>query len=328
MQKAIPPSRRFLLLCLAGWVRRDQRAVIDFLLTQTEALMEQRGRRRLRLTDDQRRRLAVKAKAVGRKRLRELCTVVTPDTLLRWHRRLVARKFTAEQCRSGRPPKPTELRGRVLRIARENPRWGYARIAGALENLGHRLCRSTVANILREAGLEPAPERGRAGCRRTFLKAHWNGLCAVDFSYGYVAQVVELTVDLDTGHIMVDRVVSTHDVGRAINRDLVVAQVEGAVAQAHGYAMSERLVVTDGRVRNPRLSSYLIPGIGDVPTVVQSEILELADPQGPWGARGMAEMPMMTYTPAVAAAVREATGIWFDEFPLTPDRVLAALHSR
>jgi CO/xanthine dehydrogenase Mo-binding subunit len=151
------------------------------------------------------------------------------------------------------------------------------------------------------------------------------GVCVPNFSYGYVAQVVELTVDLDTGHIVVDRVVSTHDVGRAINHDLVVGQIEGAVAQAHGYALSERLVVTDGRVRNPRLSTYLIPGIGDVPTTVQSEVLELADPQGPWGARGMAEMPMMTYAPAVVAALNDATGVWFDGFPLTPDRVLVGL---
>ncbi|MGI9616948.1 MAG: xanthine dehydrogenase family protein molybdopterin-binding subunit [Acidimicrobiales bacterium] len=151
------------------------------------------------------------------------------------------------------------------------------------------------------------------------------GVCTPNFSYGYVAQVVELTVDLDTGHIVVDRVVSAHDVGRAINRDLVVGQVEGAIAQAHGYTLSERLVVTDGRIRNPRLSTYLIPGIGDVPTTVQSEILEFADPQGPWGARGMAEMPMMTYAPAVTAALHDATGVWFDGFPLTPDRVLGGL---
>ncbi len=149
-----------------------------------------------------------------------------------------------------------------------------------------------------------------------------------NFAYGYVAQAVELTVDLDTGHIVVDRVVSTHDVGRAINRDLVVGQIEGAVVQAHGYTLSERLVVADGRIRNPRFSTYLIPGIGDVPTTIQSEVLELADPHGPWGARGMAEMPMMTYAPAVTAALHDATGVWFDAFPLTPDRVLAGLGDR
>jgi CO/xanthine dehydrogenase Mo-binding subunit len=146
-----------------------------------------------------------------------------------------------------------------------------------------------------------------------------------NFSYGYMGQVVDVTVDTSTGHIRVDRVVSVHDVGRAINPALLRGQIEGAVVQAHGYVMSENLVVTDGRVRNPRLSQYLIPGIGDIPTEVDSVILELADPFGPWGARGVAEMPFITYAPAVVAAVHDATGVWFDAFPLTPSRVLAKL---
>lgn len=149
-----------------------------------------------------------------------------------------------------------------------------------------------------------------------------------NFAYGYMAQAVEVTVDTETGHIRVDRVVSTHDVGRAINPRLVRGQVEGAVVQAHGYALSENLRVEDGRIQNPRFSSYLIPGIGDIPTVVDSVILELADPLGPWGARGMAEMPYITYAPALIAAVHDATGVWFTEFPLTPPRVLAGLRSR
>ena len=146
-----------------------------------------------------------------------------------------------------------------------------------------------------------------------------------NFSYGYMAQAVEVTVDVETGHVRVDRVTSTHDVGRAINPRLVKGQIEGAVVQAHGYVLSENLQLAGGRITNPRLSSYLIPGIGDIPEHVESVILELADPQGPWGARGMAEMPYITYAPAVIAAVHDATGVWFDEFPLTPSRVLAGL---
>lgn len=153
------------------------------------------------------------------------------------------------------------------------------------------------------------------------------GICMPNFSYGYVAQAIELTVDTETGHIVVDRVVSTHDVGKAINPALVVGQIEGAVAQAHGYALSENLQVADGRILNPRLSTYLIPGIGDMPTEIDSVVMELADPLGPWGARGMAEMPMMTYAPAVIAALHDATGVWFHEFPLTPARVLAGLRA-
>ncbi len=148
-----------------------------------------------------------------------------------------------------------------------------------------------------------------------------------NFAYGYMAQAVEVSVDTETGHIRVDRVTSTHDVGRAINPRLVQGQIEGAVVQANGYTLSENLIVTDGRIQNPRLSSYLIPGIGDIPAHVESVILELADPHGPWGARGMAEMPFITYAPAVIAAVHDATGVWFDEFPLTPSRVLAGLRA-
>ena len=131
--------------------------------------------------------------------------------------------------------------------------------------------------------------------------------------------------DRGTTLLRVDRVVSVHDVGRALNPSLIRGQIEGAVVQAHGYVVSEDLVVTDGRIRNPRLSQYLIPGIGDTPTEVDSVILELADPLGPFGARGVAEMPYLTYAPAVIAAVHDATGVWFDAFPLTPSRVLAAL---
>lgn len=148
-----------------------------------------------------------------------------------------------------------------------------------------------------------------------------------NFAYGYMAQAVEVSVDSETGHVRVDRVTSTHDVGRAINPRLVRGQIEGAVVQANGYTLSENLIVTDGRIQNPRLSSYLIPGIGDIPDHVESVILELADPHGPWGARGMAEMPYITYAPAVIAAVHDATGVWFDDFPLTPSRVLAGLRA-
>ena len=153
------------------------------------------------------------------------------------------------------------------------------------------------------------------------------GVGQPNFSYGYVAQAVELTVDVATGHVRVDRVVSAHDVGRAVNVDLVTGQILGGVAQAHGYALSEDLVVRDGHIVNPRFSGYLIPGILDVPAMVEPVVLELADPRGPWGVRGMAEMPMIPYAPAVVAALHDATGVWFDTFPLTPSRVLAGLRA-
>ena len=146
-----------------------------------------------------------------------------------------------------------------------------------------------------------------------------------NFTYGYVAQHVELTVDIDTGHIRIDRVISANDVGRAINPRFVIGQIEGAVAQAHGHVLSEHLRSREGRLLNPRFSTYLIPGIGDIPVTTESVVLELADPLGPFGARGMAEMGVIPYAPAVAAALADATGAWMDDFPLTPERVWAAL---
>ena len=151
------------------------------------------------------------------------------------------------------------------------------------------------------------------------------GVCMPNFSYGYVAEAVELTVDIETGHIHVDKVVCANDVGKAINPMLIEGQIEGAVVQAHGYALMENLVVKDGRILNPFLSQYLIPGIKDVPEIVQSVIMEVPDPVGPWGARGMAEMPFLPLAPAIVAAVHDATGVWFDEIPLTPARVVAKL---
>ncbi|MDX1413905.1 MAG: molybdopterin cofactor-binding domain-containing protein [Candidatus Promineifilaceae bacterium] len=151
------------------------------------------------------------------------------------------------------------------------------------------------------------------------------GVCMPNFAYGYMAQAVDLTVDIETGHIRIDRVVSTHDVGKAINPNLIEGQIEGAVVQAAGYALMENLQLRDGHILNPYLSQYLIPGIKDIPLRVDSVIMEIPDPLGPWGVRGVAEMPFITLAPAVNAALHDATGVWFDEIPLTPDRVVATL---
>jgi len=146
-----------------------------------------------------------------------------------------------------------------------------------------------------------------------------------NFTYGYVSEAVEVEVDLETGQIQLVSVYCADDVGRAVNPVQVQGQIEGAVVQAMGYAVLEELVVKDGRILNPNLSTYLIPTVLDVPGRVESIVLEHPDPLGPWGARGMAEMPYLPLAPAVAAAVRDATGIWFDEIPLTQQRVVERL---
>ena len=158
----------------------------------------------------------------------------------------------------------------------------------------------------------------------TALDPH-TGECDPNITYGYVAQSVSVEVDIETGHINVLDVVSVDDVGKAINPTQVVGQIEGAVVQAHGYTLMENLIVKDGYVKTSKFSNYLIPTSLDVPDRVDSVILECADPQGPWGLRGVAEMPFLPYAPAVTAAVYDATGVWFDDFPLTPERVLRGI---
>jgi CO/xanthine dehydrogenase Mo-binding subunit len=146
-----------------------------------------------------------------------------------------------------------------------------------------------------------------------------------NFAYGYVAQAVAVEVDIETGHVHIIDVISADDVGHAVNPQQVQGQIEGAVVQAAGYTILENFVQKDGIVQTQHLSTYLIPTVLDVPDAVRSVILEYPDPIGPWGARGMAEMPFLPLAPAVMAAVHDATGLWFYDFPLTPERVLRGL---
>jgi CO/xanthine dehydrogenase Mo-binding subunit len=146
-----------------------------------------------------------------------------------------------------------------------------------------------------------------------------------NFSYAYVAQAVELEVDTETGFIRLLRVVSADDVGRALNPALVQGQIEGGVVQAQGYAMLEDMQVKHGHILNDQLSTYLIPTILDIPDAVEGVVLEVAEPNGPFGARGLGELPFLPLAPAIAAALHDATGVWFDDFPLTPERVLRGL---
>jgi CO/xanthine dehydrogenase Mo-binding subunit len=146
-----------------------------------------------------------------------------------------------------------------------------------------------------------------------------------NFAYGYVAEAVTVEVDTETGHIHLLKVICVDDVGRAVNPQQVQGQIEGAVVQATGYAILENFIQKDGYVLTDKYSTYLIPTVLDVPERVESLILEYPDPIGPYGARGMGEMPYLPFTPAVVAAVHAATGVWFYEFPLTPERVLRGL---
>ena len=184
MSFVLRPWQLFFLI-LSGMVNRRQQEIIEFQNAQIRILMDKMGRKRILLTDDQRRVLAVKAKALGRRALMGVTTIVTPDTILRWHRRLIAEKWDYSARRKktpGRPPVPDEVVEPVLRMARENPAWGYDRIQGALANLGHEISDTTVARILRANGIEPAPGRKRTTTWKTFLQAHWESIAAIDFT--------------------------------------------------------------------------------------------------------------------------------------------------
>ena len=172
---------QFLVFTMAGWLSRQQQDLIDYLREENRILREQLGSRRPRLTDEQRRRLAVRGKLLGRKALSEVAGIATPDTILRWYRRLIAKKYDGSAHRGrGRPTTPREIAELVVRMANENPRWGYTRIRGALANLGHEIGRNTVKRVLQEHGIEPAPERSRRTPWKTFLEAHWGGIAAAD----------------------------------------------------------------------------------------------------------------------------------------------------
>jgi transposase InsO family protein len=198
---------RLLLLTITGWLDRRDRDALAYLIEENCVLRRQIGQRRLRLTDDERRRLATRAHRLGREALRDLATIVTPDTLLRWHRQLVACKWTYTQKRT-RCGVLAEIRQLVVRMAEENPTWGYTRIQGALKNLGHQVGRSTIARILKADGLPPAPKRPTSW--QTFLRAHWGAIAGADFFTtevwtwgGLVTFYTVFVIDLATRRVQV-----------------------------------------------------------------------------------------------------------------------------
>jgi putative transposase len=209
-----PPSPgplHFPLLLFSGWVNRHQREVIDYLMEENRVLRQQLGGRRLRLTNDQRRRLAVKGKLLGRKLLGEVAGLVTPDTILRWYRQLVARKYDgSKKRRPGRPRAKVDIVELVVAMATANGGWGYTRIRDALRYLGHEIGRNTVKRILLDHGIEPAPERNRKTSWKTFIRAHLGEIAAADFFTvevltlaGLVRYFVFFVIDIETRRVVI-----------------------------------------------------------------------------------------------------------------------------
>ena len=215
---------QLLLICRAGGLNRNQQLVIEYLQEEVKVLREQLDKKP-RFTEDQRRRLAAKAQKLGRDRLRRFASIVSPKTLLEWHRRLIARKYDGSCRRSpGRPCTPGEIRALILRMAKENRTWGYTRIQGALENLGHEVGRSTIAKVLREAGLDPAPERQKPTTWKEFLRSHFAVLAAADF----FSVEVWTAVGLVRYHVLFVIRLATREV-----------QIAGIIPEPHGGWMKQ-----------------------------------------------------------------------------------------
>ena len=216
MSRLLDPFH-FVVMAVAGWTNQRHLDAIDYLREENRVLREQLGERRLRLNDDQRRRLAAKAKRLGRSILKEVATIVTPDTLLAWHRRLIAQKYDGSARRKpGRPRKADEVESLVVTMSKENRLWGYRRIQGALLNLGHDVARSTIAAILQRHGIEPAPERSRKTTWKEFLKQHWDLIVAADFftieawtPRGLQRFVVLFFIELSTRQVEIAGIAST-----------------------------------------------------------------------------------------------------------------------
>jgi transposase InsO family protein len=286
---------QFLLLILAGWINRKQQDAVDYLLTENRILRDKLGKKRILLNDDQRRRLAVKGKILGRKMSEELAGIVTPDTILRWHRELVARHWDFSERREqvGRPRVSKEVVEQVLRIARESPSWGYDRIQGALANLGHRVSDTTVANILKAHGIEPAPERRRRSTWKNLLEAHWDVLASVDVTTievwtkrGLVTCYVLFVMELATRRVKLAGLTANPDEAWLLQVARNVTDAEQGFLRGKKYLLMDRdakfseefrMTLEQGGVQAVRLpprSPNLSPHIERFMRSVKEECLE------------------------------------------------------
>ncbi len=238
---------QFLLLGLAGWFNRYQQAVIDYVREENRVLREQLRGKRLRLSDKERRRLAVKAKGLGRKALAEVASIVTPDTLLRWYRDLIAAKYDGSKNRSpGRTPTAKDISALIVRIAQDNPSWGYTRLRGALKNLGYELGRTTIKRILTEHGIAPAPERGKSMTWSTFIKAHWGAIAATDLftvevlsPFGLIRYHVMFVIDIATRRVSIGGVTSNP------NGEWMKQVVRNLTDTWDGFLLGKRYLIHD-----------------------------------------------------------------------------------
>jgi putative transposase len=235
---------QFLLVVLAGWINRHQQDVIEYLLEENRVYKELQGGKRLNFSDQHRRRLAAKAKALGRSTLMTLDCIVTPDTLLRWYRSLIARKYDGRpRHQPGRRERMAETVKMLVRMAKENPSCGYTRLRNMLMNLGYTVSRSTVRRVLLDQGLEPAPRRTTW---KAFLKSHWDQLAATDTfdievltPRGLVRHTVLFVMHLSTRKVSIAGVAL--DPGENWARNAFRAQVDGV----DGFLLDKHYLIMD-----------------------------------------------------------------------------------
>ena len=261
MRNVLNPFR-FVVIAIAGWMNQKQQYAIDYLREENRVLREQLGSRRLRFTDDQRRRLAAKAKLVGRRLLNDIADLVTPDTLLAWHRKLIAEKYDGSAKRGfGRPRTANEIETLVVRMAHENRDWGYRRILGAMSNLGHTLARGTIANILKKHGIEPAPDRIRKTTWKEFLTQHWELIVAADFftvevwtSRGLQRYIVLFFLELSTRRVEVAGIAS-------VANGLWMSQIARNISDTvDGIVRGKRYLIHD---RDPLFTAEFLSVLAD-----------------------------------------------------------------
>jgi CO/xanthine dehydrogenase Mo-binding subunit len=187
-------------------------------------------------------------------------------------------------------------------------------------------CEATL--VLWQAGERPAIAERTFRPRPTSMYDPETGVCDPHVTYGYGTQIVEVAVDAQTGQVRLLKVWAAHDVGRAINPTHVEGQIHGAISQAQGWTLLEDFSLEEGQLRTKSYADYLIPTVYDMPDEIHSLVLEIADPQGPYGVRGLGEMPMLVLAPAILDAIHDATGIWFTKLPVKAEDVLLALEAR
>ncbi len=178
------------------------------------------------------------------------------------------------------------------------------------------------------AGERPAVAERTYRPRETTMYDPDTGVCDPHVTYGYGTQIAEVEVNAETGEVRLRKVWAAHDVGRTINPLHVEGQIHGAISQAQGWTLLEDFVMEDGQIRTKSYADYLIPTVYDMPDEIHPLILEVADPQGPYGVRGLGEMPMLVLAPAILDAIHDATGIWFTKLPVKAEDVLLALEAR